>query len=342
MKAERAVLLAPGSVPSHPRGLEPDGDVIVDNRGFLDAIKRGPSRALIVGGGPVGVEYATILSMAGVEVTLVEMMPRLLPGMDRSLGQAVEASLRRSGVKVLKGTTVKYLERGEGHAKVEIAGHGVVEADLVVIATGREPATRGLGLEEAGIPVGERGFIEVEKPCMRAGAPWAYAAGDATGPPLLAHKAFHESVAVARCILGETPRPPSPVPMVVYTHPEAASVGLTLEEAGERGLDAREARVSVAALARIRIEGGERGFVKMVYESSTRRILGVHAFLPGASELAGYASHLIASGARLEDVAATVHPHPTISEALWEAVMAALGRGVHVSGASIKAPEGHP
>jgi dihydrolipoamide dehydrogenase len=197
LRAERAVILAPGSIPVYPRGLEPDGVVVVDNRGFLGALRRRPSRALIVGGGPVGVEYATILSMARVEVALVEVMTRLLPGMDRSLGQAVEASLRRSGVRVLKKSTVKSLKRRETYATAEIAGHGVVEADLVVVATGRRPATGGLGLEGAGVPLGEGGFVEVERPCMRAGSTWAYAAGDAAGPPLLAHKAFHESVAAA-------------------------------------------------------------------------------------------------------------------------------------------------
>ena len=336
LEAERAVILAPGSLPGHPRGLEPDGVVVVDNRGFLEALGRRPGRALIVGGGPVGVEYATILSMAGAEVTLVEVMPRILPGMDKSLGQAVEASLRRSGVRVVKRSTVKALERREGYVRAEIPGHGVVEADLVVVATGRRPATKGLGLEAAGVPVGDGGYIEVERPCMRAGKPWAYAAGDAVGPPLLAHKAFHESVAAAQCILGLKPRRPSPVPMVVYTHPEVASVGLTLDQALARGLRAREARVSVAALARVYMEGGERGFVKIVYEDGTHRILGIHAFLPGAGELAGYASHLIASGATLEELASTIHPHPTVSEALWEAAMAALGREVHVSKASIR------
>ncbi|MEB2837374.1 MAG: NAD(P)/FAD-dependent oxidoreductase [Desulfurococcales archaeon] len=334
LRAERAVLLAPGSEPGYPRGLEPDGEVVVDNRGFLEAIRRQPSRILIVGGGPVGVEYATIAALAGLEAILVEVMPRLLPGVDRSLGQAVESSLRRMGVRVYKRSTVERLERIPRGARVWISGHGSVEVDLVVVATGRRPSTRGLGLREAGVPVDEKGYIVVERPSMRTPAPWAYAAGDAAGPPLLAHKAFHESLAAAHSILGRPRRPPGPVPLVVYTHPEAASVGLTLEEARRRGVEAVEARASVGALARVGIEGGERGFVKIVYEAGTHRILGVHAFLPEAGELAGYAASLIGRGATLEDLASTVHPHPTVSEALWEAAMAALGEPVHLRGAS--------
>ena len=334
LEAERAVLAAPGTRPVWPEGLEPDGEVVVTNREFMDRLRRGgPANALVVGGGPVGVEYATILGLAGVEVTLVEVMPRLLPGLDKSLGQAAERALRRLGVRVARRSTAKVVGRGPSWAEVEVSSLGRGEYDLVVVATGRAPATRGIGLEAAGARLYSRGYVEVERPSMQAG-PGLYVAGDAAGPPLLAHKAFHESVQAAHAILGREPPTHGPVPMVVYTHPEVASVGLTLEEAAKRGIDAVEARVPAGALARVWMEGGEQGFVKLVYEEHTHRLLGFHAFLPHAGELAGYAAGLIARGATLEGITSTVHPHPTVSEAIWEAAMAALGWGVHTAGAS--------
>jgi dihydrolipoamide dehydrogenase len=336
LRAERAVLAAPGTLPSWPPGLEPDEELVVTNRGFFQAIRRGgPASALVVGGGPVGVEYATILAMASVEVTLVELMPRLLPGMDRSLSQAAEASLRRLGVRVARRATARVTRRGASGVEAEVSGLGAATYDLAVVATGRRPATRGLGLERAGARLDERGFAVVERPSMMA-APGLYVAGDAAGPPLLAHKAFHESIQAAEAILGSEPRPMGPVPVVVYTHPEVASVGMTLEEAAGAGFEAAEARVPVGALARVWMEGGERGFVKLVYDASTHRLLGFHASMPGAGELAAHAAALIAGGATLEDVAASVHPHPTLSEALWEAALAALGRGAHVARASTR------
>jgi len=337
LRAERAVVVAVGSEPSHPRGLEPDGFLVVDNRGFLEALRRDPQRILIVGAGAVGVEYATLLAMAGREVYLVEIMPRILPGIERGVAQSVEGSLRRMGVRVWKRSRVEGLERlGDRAARVRVAGHGVVEVDLVVVATGRRPATRGIGLEAVKARLDDKGYLGVERPHMRAGPPWLYAAGDAAGPPLLAHKAFHEGIAAAHSILGIKPPEPGPIPMVVYTHPEAVSVGASLEEARAQGIEAVEARVPVGALARVSIEGGGRGFVKIVYDPATHRILGFHAHLPGASELAGYAAYLIARGAKLEEVASTIHPHPTLSEALWEAAKAALGEPVHVLAASTR------
>jgi len=333
LEAERALLLAPGSEPHAPRGLEPDGELVVTNRGFREALRRGPASALVVGGGPVGVEYSFILALAGVEVTLVEAMPRLLPGMDRSLSQAVEGLLRGLGVRVVKRATARLARRGGGGVEAEITGLGLAGFDVVVVATGRRPRTRGLGLERAGVRVGEGGFVEARRPGMEA-APGVYVAGDAAGPPLLAHKAYHESLQAAASILGGTPVEPGPTPLVVYTAPEAASVGLTLEEASRRGLDAVEVRVPAGSLARVWLEGGERGFVKLVYEEPAGRLLGVHAFLPHAGELAAYAAHLIGSGATLRQLASTQHPHPTVSEALWEAALAALGRGVHTLRAS--------
>ncbi|KSW12422.1 hypothetical protein CF15_06760 [Pyrodictium occultum] len=327
LEAER-IVLAPGTVPAYPPGLEPDGRLVHDNRSIV-SLEDLPSRLLVVGGGPAGVEYAETMARLGAEVTLVEMMPRLLPSMDRDLSLAARRVLRELGVRVYTSTRVAGLER-HGDTVVAVLDKGErLEVDAVLVVTGRRPATRGLGLEELGVEVDEKGYIRVDER-MATSAPGVYAAGDATGPPLLAHKAMAQSiVAGVNAAGGNAAYKPRAVPLVVYTEPELLQVGYTLEEARRAGYDAAEARIRLGGVASAVIEGAEAGLVKLVYDRRSLKLLGVVIAAPRASEIAGEAALAVERGLTLEEVAGLIHPHPSLVEALGEAAAAALGRPTH-------------
>jgi len=326
------LVVAVGTEPSRLPGMEPDGQVVHDNRSIL-GLRRKPGRMLIVGGGYIGVEFATVMARLGVEVHLVEVMDRLLPGMDRDFSRVVERHLRRLGAKIYTSSRVEALERREGYARASIAapkGRVEVEADTVLVAVGRRPSTRGLGLERLGVELDDKGYIRVTSG-METSAPGVYASGDVTGPPLLAHKAFAQAVVAAERAAGDrsSAYDPKAVPAVVYTEPELASAGMTLEEARRAGFDAVEQRYPLGAMARVSIEGCSGCFVKVVYERGSGALLGVHMAAPNASEVIAEAALAIELGATLEDLALTIHPHPSASEALREAAEMALERPIH-------------
>jgi len=322
------IVLAPGTEPWSPPGLEPDGNRVHDNRSFL-GLREPPGRLLIVGGGPIGVEYADIMARLGVEVSLVELMPQLLPGMDRDLSLAARRLLRGLGVKVYTSARITRLERGKDHVEAMLGNGEKIEADAVLVATGRRPATQGIGLEEIGVELDEKGYIKVDER-MATNVPGVYAAGDAAGPPLLAHKAVAQSiVAGVNAAGGRVVYRPKAVPMVVYTEPELAQVGYTLEEARQAGLDAAEARIRLGGVASAVIEGSEAGLVKIVYDKRSLRVLGLAAAAPRASEFVAEAALAVEKGVTLEELASVVHPHPSASEALREAAEMALGRPTH-------------
>jgi len=323
------LVVSVGTSPSFPPGLEPDGLVVHDNRSIL-GLKRKPGSMLIVGGGYIGVEYAAAMARLGVEVHLVEALDRLLPLMDRDFSRIVERHLKRMGVKVYTGTIVEELARREASARARLKGGAELEVDTVLVATGRRPNTRGIGLERLGVQLDERGYIRVNEG-METSAPGVYAAGDAAGPPLLAHKAFLQAVVAAERAAGDDSAAydPKAVPQVVYTEPEIASTGLTLEEAKRLGLDAEEKRLPLGSLARVSMEGCSDCFAKIVYERSSKALLGFHVAAPHASEIIAAATIAVEMGATLEDIALTIHPHPTVSEALKEAAELALERPIH-------------
>jgi dihydrolipoamide dehydrogenase len=324
-----AVVVATGTEPVDIPALKVDGEIVHNNRTIL-GLRNPPSRVVVVGGGYVGLEYANILLRLGAEVTIVEVMDRLLPGMDPDLSRVIERALRRRGARVLKKTTVKeYVRVGEGVARVRLSGGVELEADTILVSVGRRPCTTGLGLERLNVRLDDRGYVVVDE-SMRTSNPRILASGDVTGPPLLAHKAFAQAVVAAETARGLKARYDyRAVPSVVFTEPEIVSVGYTLEEARSRGYDAVEFKYPVGGLARARIEGASEGLVKIVYDRRSGTILGIHMAAPGASEVAGEASLIIETGLTLEDLALTMHPHPTISEALREAAEAALGRPIH-------------
>jgi len=324
----RSYVIAAGSEPSTIPGVSVDGEQVHDNRTILK-LESKPSSIVIVGGGYVGVEYAYIMASLGVDVTLVEALGRILPGMDPDISRVVARSLRRLGVRILTNAGVRRVERGVDGVRVETPT-GWVEAEKALIAVGRRPRTRGLGLEYIGVEVDDRGYVRVDA-SMRTSNPSVYASGDVVGPPLLAHKAMMQAeVAGYNASRGAHARLDlKVVPSIVFLEAEVLSIGYTLEEAEELGYKASSIRYPIGGLARARIEGVVDGFVKIVFDEASHRILGLHIVAPGASELAGEAHLLITRGLRLEDLAEVLHPHPTISEALREAALLALKKPVH-------------
>ena len=322
-------IVATGSRPVALGGLPFDGERVLDSTGAL-ALDAVPVSVAVVGAGYIGLELGTALAKLGARVTVVEALDRILPSLDPSLAGPVLRRLRELGVDVRLGATA---ERLDGDALV-IAAAGEearVPAERVIVATGRAPATAELGLAAAGIAVGADGLIEVG-PDRRA-APHIAAIGDVVAGPALAHKAGAEGAVAAEALSG---RPaafePAAIPVVIFTDPEIATVGLTEAQARAQGLDARSATYPLRASARAGTLRAREGFTRLVTDAATDRVVGVHAVGPHVSELAAGGALAIELMASPEDVAGTIHPHPTLSEGLREAAELLLGRPVHVSG----------
>jgi dihydrolipoamide dehydrogenase len=321
------LVVATGTDPASVPGLEFDGVLVHSNRTILD-VRRKPSRILIVGAGYVGVEFANIMAKLGVEVHLVEVMDRVLPMMDEDFSRLMSRRLSRMGVKVYISTRIEGVERREGYIKARLSNNIEVEADIALVAIGRKPNTRGLGLERLGVSLDERGYVRVSRD-MRASKD-VYASGDVTGPPLLAHKAFAQALVAAENAAGlKAEFDAKAIPSVVFTDPELVSVGLTEAEARSAGYRVSTVKLPIGGLARASIEDSLDGFIKVVYEEGSKAVLGIHMAAPHASEVAGELALAIEMGATLEDLALTVHPHPTISEAVQEVAELALGRPKH-------------
>jgi dihydrolipoamide dehydrogenase len=327
----RHVLLATGSVERVPPGIAVDGRTVCTSREALER-RELPASVVVIGGGAVGVEFAYAYRSFGAEVTVVEMVDQLLPGMDADLGRELARQFGRHGITVHTGTKVEGVSTGADGATVRIAGargSGALDAAMVLLAVGRTPNTDGLGLDELGIAT-ERGFIRVG-PTMETSVPGVYAIGDLVGPLLLAHAASEQGVVAAEAIAGETPRAfePERVPMCVYCEPEVAAVGLTEAAARERGIATRTGTFPLRALGKAMAIGQTDGFVKVVLDERYGAVLGVHMIGRSVTELIAEAGLARTLEATADDVIAASHPHPTLSEAFREATLAALGRAVN-------------
>lgn len=341
LEAARLVIAA-GSLPA-PLPL-PGGEHCWDSDAAV-ALPEVPRRLAVVGGGPVGVEMASVYAALGAEVTVVEFLPRLLPREDADVGEALGRALGRQGIRVLTGTRVTALEpAAEGGFRLSLAaappegatvaaGGGtpaVLEADRVLVAVGRRPAVRGLGLNRLGLP---EGWIQTDD-AGRTAVPGVYAVGDVAGRSLLAHAASAQGIAAAEHALGHAPTVRlDVVPSCTFTRPEVASVGLTEEAARSRGEDVRVGRFPFSANGKASAMGERDGFVKVVAARGSRRLLGVHVFGPDASTLIHEAALALAANLTLADVERTIHAHPTLSESFAEACLAAEGRAIHLPGA---------
>ncbi|MHB0978832.1 MAG: dihydrolipoyl dehydrogenase [Thermoleophilia bacterium] len=325
------IIVATGSQPARFPVPGADHPRVIDSDGAL-ALQEVPRRLLVVGGGAVGCEWSTIFARFGAKVTLVEMLPRLLPREDADMGAVLAVNMTKMGVAVHTGTSVASITARGDTLEVELTGEcqARLETDVVLVAAGRAPLTDGLSLENAGVAVAERGWITADH-AGRTNVPSVLAIGDVTGRALLAHVASRQGVVAVETLAGHSPAPvrDDRIPSVTYTDPEVASVGLTEDAARDLGLQVEVGRFPFSASGRAVAAGTETGLVKVVAESRFGRVLGVHMVGPHVGELLAEAVLALELEATLDEMTSVIRAHPTLSEAVGEASLAALGMALH-------------
>jgi dihydrolipoamide dehydrogenase len=324
------VVLATGSEPADLVDLPVDGRVVLTSDEAL-RFRRIPERAVVVGAGAIGMEFASFWRSLGAEVTLVELADRLLPLEDPASSAAVQRTFTQRGMTVCTSARVDTTKVTDGLASVALADGRMLEADTVLVAAGRRPRTAGSGAAELGL-LDERGYVAVD-PLGRTRLPGVWAVGDVTATLALAHAAFSEGFVVADAIAGIPVDAVDhrQVPRVTYCRPEVASVGWTEPEARAAGLDIKVTTETLRGNARAIIEG-EEGLVKLITLTPTGELLGVHLVGPAATELIAEASLATAWGATASEVGAVTHAHPSLAESLHEAALAAIGLPFHSAG----------
>ncbi|HZG09468.1 MAG TPA: dihydrolipoyl dehydrogenase [Allosphingosinicella sp.] len=328
------IVIATGSSVTPLPGVEIDQQRVVDSTGALE-LARVPGHLVVIGGGVIGLELGSVWKRLGAKVTVIEYLDEILPGMDSEVRKDARKIFKKQGFDFLTGTKVTGVQhQGEGVVvSVEPAKGGeakVVEADVVLVSIGRRPNTGGLGLEAAGLQVNGRGQIEVDHD-FRTSVPGIYAIGDVAPGPMLAHKAEDEGIAVAEILAGQIGIINHEViPSVVYTNPEIASVGRTEEELREAGVEIKTGKFPMMANSRAKTNRDTDGFVKIIADARTDRVLGVHIIATLAGTMIAQAAQAMEFGATSEDIAYTCHAHPTHSEAMKEAAMAVTGLPIHI------------
>ncbi len=324
-------IVATGSQPARPGPLAIDSPRVWDSTRALE-LPEVPPRLLVVGGGYIGLELGSVYRALGSQVTVVEMTQGLLPGADRDLVTPLEKRLRAAGVEFLLGTRVAGLEDTGSAVRVDLSGadvDGIREVDRVLVAVGRSPNSRDLGLEHTAVQVGPRGFIEVDAQ-RRTAAPSIFAIGDVASEPMLAHKATHEARVAVETIAGQPSMwDPLAIPAVVFTDPEIAWCGLTESEARDRGVAIEVAAFPWGASGRATTLGRNEGLTKLVLEPGTERVLGVGMVGAGAGELIAEGVLAIEMGARATDLQLAIHAHPTLSETVMESAEVFFGQSPH-------------
>lgn len=323
------ILIATGSTVAGLRGVEFDGDLIGSSTEALeyDSV---PEHLIVVGAGAIGLELGSVWSRLGARVTVLEYLDRILPGMDLEIAREAQKLLKRQGLEFRLSTAVTGARVADGRVKVSIDGQDDLECDRLLVAVGRRPNTAGLGLEEAGVALDAQGRITVDSN-FRTTVPGILAIGDVIAGPMLAHKAEEDGVAAVELLAGIHAHVDyGLVPAIVYTAPEIAGVGATEEQLKEQGIPFRKGTFPFSANGRARTAGTTDGRVKMLAHAETDRILGVHIIGAHAGDLIAEAVAAMTFGASAEDIALTIHAHPTMSEALREAALALHGRALHI------------
>lgn len=326
-----AVVLATGSYPRTLPGLDFDGTRVLSSEHVL-AMEDVPRRALVVGGGAIGCEFASMLADFGSEVTVVEMAPRLLPGADEQVADFLGRMFKRRGIAV---HTDSRLASIEGTAELTVRFDGPegpvsVTVDRIIVSIGRGPRTEGMGFQEAGIEILSSGHVRTDGR-METTVPGIFAVGDIVDSPQLAHVGFAEAIVAIQAILGEEPVPLEydKVPWGIYCHPEVAWAGLTEEEARARGREVVKSVHRFGGNSRALITGQPEGFVKIVADAHDHTVLGVHVIGPWATELVAEGYLAVNWEATTDDIGRLVHAHPTLSELFGESALAVGGRGLH-------------
>lgn len=326
-----AYVVATGSRPRELACLPFDGQKVIDSDGALSLVEL-PGRMVVIGAGVVGLEFATVFSRLGCRVEVLEVCGQVLPGTDPDIAASLQKSMTREGIGIHLGVKVQGVG-SEGGASVRYLDGDedkTIHADKVLVAAGRAPLSDEVGLEWAGVKTDKGGWIKVGAG-YRTSAENVYAVGDVIGGQLLAHKAMAEGISLAEGFATGKAWKFKAVPSCVYTDPEVAAVGLTEVEARDQGRDVRVARVPLSAVGRSLTLGRNEGFCKMIVDPKTDRVLGVGMAAPQADALIAEAALAVELGLTAEKVGRVVHPHPTMSELLFEAAEAIHGRAVHIA-----------
>ncbi len=325
-------VIATGSRPTALPGFEIDQNQVLDSTGAL-SLQKIPTSMLCIGGGYIGLELGMFYAKIGTKVTVVEAGSTLLGSVDPDLTQVVAKKLGKLGVPVLLKTQVKGHKKTARGVEVTLVGDSAerkMEFNTVLVTIGRTPNTDQIALDRTGLKVDAKGFIEVDAQ-RRTSVPHLYAIGDVAGQPLLAHKGSKEGIVAAEAIAGKkTAFDVVAMPAVIFTDPEIATVGLTVKEAKDKGMDVQVGVFPYAANGRALSVAEPEGMVKMVGDAKTGKLLGVHIVGAEASNLISEAALALEMGAQVEDLALTVHPHPTLPETLMEAAEATLGHAIHI------------
>ncbi|MTH64897.1 dihydrolipoyl dehydrogenase [Paracoccus shanxieyensis] len=330
------IVIASGSVPSSLKGVEVDnaGGVVVDSTGALELPKI-PKSMVVIGAGVIGLELGSVYARLGAEVTVVEYLDAITPGMDGEVQKQFQKILTKQGLKFVLGAAVSGVATDNGTAKVTYKlrkddSEQTIEAETVLVATGRRPFVEGLGLDKLGVELTERGFVKIDDH-WQTSVKGVYAIGDAVPGPMLAHKAEDEGMAVAEVIAGKHGHVNyAVIPGVIYTTPEVASVGLTEEAAKETGRKVKVGKFPFLGNARAKAVFQGDGFVKLIVDADTDRVLGCHIIGPNAGEMIHEICVAMEFGASAQDIALTCHAHPTTSEAVREAALACGDGAIHV------------
>ncbi|MBN1568266.1 MAG: dihydrolipoyl dehydrogenase [Acidobacteria bacterium] len=330
----RNIIVATGSEAKVIPGLELDGQAVLTNKEILD-LDSVPKSMVVIGAGALGVEFAYMFARFGSDVTVLEMLPRILPSEDHEISDEVVRLLKKKRIKILTGIRMEDVKKQEGSVQVQFTtAEGELRslsAEKLLIAVGRRPLSEGIGLEKLRVER-TRGFVTVDKN-MQTSIPGIFAIGDVVPTPALAHVASHEGILAMESIADQHPVPINYdlVPNCIFCQPEVASVGLTETEARDRGYDVITSKFPFAAIGKATILGENEGFVKLVSEKKYRQILGVHMIGPQVTEMITEGTALIGLEATAADLSHFIHPHPTLSEGIMEAAHALYGgAAIHI------------
>jgi dihydrolipoamide dehydrogenase len=330
LEATQAVVVATGATPRVVRGIEPDGRHVVTAREAV-FFERLPEHLIVLGGGVIGLELGSAYQQLGSRLSIVELTGTLLPGVDADLVKVVEKHLVSRGAQILTSTRALGVEKSEAGVRLAIENEGgksVLEGSVVLVAAGFVPNGRGLGLEKIGVTLDAAGHVTIDERCETT-VPGVFAIGDVSGPPYLAHKAYKEAEVLAEVLGGQrVVIDYKAMPSVIFSAPEIATVGLSEARARAEGGDVVIGKMPFAALGRAQALGETEGFVKLIARGN--RLVGAGIVGPEASELVAELTLAIEVGAGLEDLALTVHTHPTLAEAVHEAAEHGLGHAVHI------------
>ena len=323
------IVIATGSKSANLRGVEMDGERIVTSTEAL-SFPEVPKHLIVIGGGYIGLELGSVWKRLGAKVTVLEYLPRILPGMDSEIADEALKIFKKQGLEFQLGVKVVGARTDGDRVVVEIEGGEPIRADRVLVSVGRVPNTDGLGLSEVGVALDERGRVITDEN-YATNVPGIYAIGDVIAGPMLAHKATEEGVAcVEKIVTGYGHVNYNTIPGIVYTEPEIASVGQSEDNLKDSGIEYRKGVFPFSASGRARSIGHIEGRVKVLADAQTDRVLGVHIIGPRAGDLIAEAVAAIEFGASSEDIARVCHAHPTLSESLHEAALAVDGRALHI------------